>query len=48
MARGWIHTLHRDGEWLNEREAVEHLIHDRDGKISARNSYGRDDPRKPR
>jgi hypothetical protein len=73
MARGWIHTLHREGQWLNERESegairgkfktkeeavkagrerarrdeVEHLIHNRDGKISVRNSYGRDDPRKP-
>jgi hypothetical protein len=67
MARGWIHTVYRDGRWINEvedgtvlsrhtttEEAVrsgrlsafvqttEHVIHNVDGTISTRNSYGRD------
>jgi hypothetical protein len=67
MARGWIHTVHRDGHWWNEiegqegtsqhrtkEEAVaagremakarrtEHLIHNLDGTISERQSYGGD------
>jgi hypothetical protein len=67
MARGWIHTVHRDGRWLNEveggeilsthqtkEEAVdagrgfaqqrrtEHVIHNMDGTIAERNSYGGD------
>jgi hypothetical protein len=72
MARGWIHTVYREGFWINEvedggqisrretkeravevgREAAqargtEHVIHDRDGTIAARNSYG-NDPFPPR
>lgn len=68
MARGWIHTVHRDGRWYNEveegerassshdtrAEAVErgrelainakteHVIHNVDGTIGERNSYGND------
>jgi hypothetical protein len=68
MARGWIHTVHRDGRWINEEEGVgqigsghvdkdaavtagrdlarqrrtEHVIHNLDGTISERNSYGND------
>jgi hypothetical protein len=68
MARGWVHTVHRDGQWLNEiedegqqgnayatkEEAVaagralaserttEHVIHNLDGEIAERNSYGHD------
>jgi hypothetical protein len=67
MARGWIHTVHRDGQWVNEveegevlsrhttkEEAVEagrqaaiqrkteHVIHNMDGTIAERNSYGSD------
>lgn len=67
MARGWVHTVHKDGTWINEiegegefsqhrtkeeavaagREAArgrrtEHVIHNLDGTISERNSYGSD------
>jgi hypothetical protein len=68
MARGWIHTVHRDGRWYNEVEEgerassshdkrvdavargrelainakTEHVIHNVDGTISERNSYGND------
>jgi Uncharacterized protein conserved in bacteria (DUF2188) len=72
MARGWIHTVHRDGAWLNEEEGggalsrhstkaeavedgrqlararrTEHVIHNVDGTIAERNSYG-GDPYPPR
>lgn len=67
MARGWIHTVHRNGRWHNEVEGgeqlgaystkeaavqaggteararrTEHLIHNIDGTIAERNSYGHD------
>jgi hypothetical protein len=67
MARGWVHTVHKNGVWMNEieeggelsrhatkddavgagrREAqtrkTEHVIHNMDGTISERNSYGSD------
>jgi hypothetical protein len=67
MARGWVHTVHKNGAWVNEiegegalsshstkeeavaagrREAIarktEHVIHNMDGTISERNSYGND------
>jgi hypothetical protein len=68
MAQGDIHTVHRDGRWLNEVEGgkrasnsastkaeaqalgramaqkrrVEHHVHNKDGTIGARNSYGND------
>jgi Uncharacterized protein conserved in bacteria (DUF2188) len=67
MARGWVHTVHREGFWINEvegggqisrhatkeravevgREAAqarrtEHVIHNMDGTIAERNSYGND------
>lgn len=67
MARGWIHTIHRNGLWVNvvegggtlsrhykkdaavsagraeaRRRRTEHLIHNMDGTIAYRNSYGRD------
>jgi hypothetical protein len=72
MARGWVHTVHRNGMWINELEGegelsrhmtkeaavaagrdaararqTEHLIHNLDGTISERNSYG-NDPYPPR
>ena len=72
MARGWIHTVHRYGMWVNvveggdvlsrhhtkqaaidagraeaRRRRTEHLIHNLDGTIASRNSYGRD-PYPPR
>ena len=69
MADGFVHTVFKDGQWVNEieggaanggvhatkEEAVragrarakqdqtEHVIHNQDGVISERNSYG-DDP----
>ena len=68
MARGWIHTVYRDGRWFNEVEGgerassshdtkaeavargrelaqnskTEHVIHNQDGSIAERNSYGND------
>jgi hypothetical protein len=67
MARGWVHTVHRDGAWLNEieggqvlprhrtkdeavaagrdraqRDRTEHVVHNMDGTIGYRNSYGHD------
>jgi hypothetical protein len=72
MAAGDVHTVHKDGHWVNEVEGVgqvstfrtkeeavaagrseaigrrsEHLIHDLDGRIAERNSYG-NDPFPPR
>lgn len=70
MARGWVHTIHRSGEWVNELEdgpilsqhttkapavlagrleaksrRTEHVIHNVDGSIGERNSYGADSSR---
>jgi hypothetical protein len=67
MARGWVHTVHVDGVWVNEVEdgdalsrhstkgeavaagrqaaiarRTEHVIHNLDGTIAGRNSYGSD------
>jgi hypothetical protein len=67
MARGWIHTVPKDGQWVNEveeggeisshdtkenaekagreharRDKTEHVIHNMDGTISERRSYGGD------
>lgn len=67
MARGWIHTVHRNGYWINtieggqvlsrhstkdaavsagrveaKRRRTEHLVHNMDGTIASRNSYGGD------
>jgi Uncharacterized protein conserved in bacteria (DUF2188) len=68
LANGVIHTVHRNGEWINEvdnglrfgsgyatkeeavsagreraqHDASEHVIHNQDGTISERNSYGGD------
>jgi hypothetical protein len=73
LAKGFIHTVHRDGVWLNEveggaairgkhrtkqeavkaarerarRDKTEHVVHNRDGKISSRSSYGSDPRRRP-
>jgi hypothetical protein len=73
MAEGFIHTVHRDGKWVNEVEGgqrassthdtkdeavtagrdlarnqtTEHVIHNMDGTISERKSYGGDNPRRP-
>jgi hypothetical protein len=69
MANKPIHTVHRNGKWINVQEGddnpmsggatkamaggrrqamtdkVEHVIHNKDGKISGKNSYG-NDPRR--
>jgi hypothetical protein len=73
VADGFIHTVHKDGQWINEvegdgaiggihatkEEAVavgraraqqdqtEHVIHNQDGTISSRSSYGNDPASRP-
>jgi hypothetical protein len=73
MAEGFIHTVFKDDQWINEveggeaiggvhatkEEAVssgraraeqdrtEHVIHNQDGTISERNSYGGDPASSP-
>jgi len=73
MARGFIHTVYKDGQWINEvedgseiggvhatkEEAVragraraqqdetEHVIHNQDGTVGERSSYGRDPASRP-
>ena len=73
MADGFVHTVHRDGQWINEVEGgerassthatkdeavaagrelarnrkTEHVIHNVDGKIGDRNSYGNDPNHRP-
>jgi uncharacterized damage-inducible protein DinB len=73
MADGFVHTVYKDGAWLNEieggselsgayetketavangqREAkqrqTEHVIHNQDGVIGERNSYGNDPASRP-
>ena len=73
MADGFVHTVYRDGQWVNEtqiggrivgiyatkEEAVsagrararhdqtEHVVHDQDGTIGERNSYGNDPASRP-
>lgn len=75
MADGFVHTVYRDGNWVNEFEGAddrtlpgnhetkeaaaaagrdaaisrqaEHVIHNQDGSIGERNSYGNDPPDRP-
>jgi Uncharacterized protein conserved in bacteria (DUF2188) len=74
MADGFVHTVHRDGSWVNEiegdegallashatkhvavaagrdeaiRRKTEHVIHNEDGSIDERNSYGGDPAYRP-
>jgi hypothetical protein len=76
MADGFVHTVYRDGNWVNEVEGAaddralpgnhdtketavaagraaaisrqtEHVIHNQDGTIGERNSYGNDPPDRP-
>ncbi|HEV2592210.1 MAG TPA: DUF2188 domain-containing protein [Gaiellaceae bacterium] len=73
MAKGFIHTVWKNEQWINEveeggdfggahatkEEAVaaartraqadktEHVIHNQDGTISERNSYGNDPASRP-
>ena len=68
MADGFVHTVYKNGQWLNEIEGgsqfgephatkadavaagrerakadeTEHVIHNQDGVITERNSYGND------
>lgn len=68
MADGFVHTVYKNGHWVNETEdgsvfggthstkddavaagreranaeKTEHVIHNQDGTISERNSYGND------
>ena len=74
MAQGFVHTVHRDGRWVNSvegdqaplpdsfdtkedaveagraearRRQTEHVIHDQNGAIAERNSYGSDPADRP-
>ena len=74
MADGFVHTVQRDGTWVNEiegdegtlpgshatkhvavaagrdeaiRRKSEHVIHNEDGSIGERNSYGGDPAHRP-
>jgi hypothetical protein len=73
MADGFVHTLFKDDQWINEveggaqfggahstkddaisagrarakAEGTEHLIHNQDGTISERSSYGNDPASRP-
>ena len=73
MADGFVHTVYKQGNWLNEIEGgseidshyltkdaaaaagrtaakarkTEHIIHNQDGTISERNSYGSDPVSRP-
>ena len=74
MAAGFVHTVYREGEWVNETEGhegtlpgahrtkdaavaagraaaisrrTEHVIHNQDGAIGERNSYGNDPSDRP-
>ena len=73
MSNGFIHTVYKNNQWINEvegdgisleldatkEEAVaagraramqdktEHVIHNQDGTISERNSYGKDPASRP-
>jgi hypothetical protein len=73
MTDGFIHTVYKDAQWVNELEGgdvfgggytskdeavaagrgranqdrTEHLIHNQDGTISERNSYGNDPADRP-
>jgi hypothetical protein len=73
VADGFIHTVHKDGQWLNEveggsefggshatkedavaagraraqRDGTEHVIHNQDGTIGDRKSYGNDPASRP-
>jgi hypothetical protein len=74
MAEGFVHTVYRDGRWVNSlegdqaplpdsfetkedaveegrgearRRQTEHVIHNQDGSIAERNSYGNDPTNRP-
>jgi hypothetical protein len=72
VADGYVHTVYKDGEWVNEVEGgdevsrqttkdeavergrelarqrqTEHVIHNQDGTIAERDSYGNDPESSP-
>ena len=73
MAKGFIHTVYKDQQWINEveegpeiggvharkdeavqagraraqQDRTEHVIHNEDGTIGERNSYGNDPVSRP-
>lgn len=73
MADGFVHTVYKNDQWINEIEGgpqfggahptkedaitagraraeddrTEHLIHNQDGTVSQRNSYGNDPASRP-
>jgi Uncharacterized protein conserved in bacteria (DUF2188) len=73
MAKGFIHTVYKNNQWINELEEgsefggthetkeaaisagraraqqdkTEHVIHNQDGAIGERNSYGNDPASSP-
>ena len=73
MPDGFVHTVFKGGQWVNEvegdgasgvgyankeeavaagrgrakQDTTEHVIHNQDGKIGERNSYGNDSPGRP-
>lgn len=73
MAKGFIHTVFKDGQWINEveegdafggahetketaveaartrakQDSTEHVIHNQDGTIGERHSYGNDPASSP-
>jgi Uncharacterized protein conserved in bacteria (DUF2188) len=73
VTKGFIHTVHKDGQWINEVEGgstfggthstkeealaagrerarqdqTEHVIHNQDGTIGERSSYGNDPASRP-
>ncbi len=73
MSKGFIHTVYKNDQWLNEiegdgiswgmgatkeeavasgraramQDTTEHVIHNQDGTISERHSYGNDPASRP-
>jgi len=73
MGNGFIHTVYKDGQWINEveegsafggahstkeeavaagraraqQDSTEHVIHNQDGTIGERSSYGNDPTSSP-
>jgi Uncharacterized protein conserved in bacteria (DUF2188) len=73
MAKGFIHTVYKNDQWINEveegeafggvhatkdeavqagrararQDKTEHVIHNQDGSIGERNSYGNDPASRP-
>jgi hypothetical protein len=73
MAKGFVHTVYKNDQWINEveegekiggvhatkeeaisagrararQDATEHVIHNQDGTIGERSSYGKDPASRP-